>query len=170
VVDYLDLAANGIITFLAVVLGYFLAVRQDRLRDKREDADKKAALMTLFENELSEISDFLEEKGSDAEFPFLYDVWDSAKASGELSLLKTKEFEILSQIYIDLRALNHRVDEYLWLARARMDHPLPDLDSRAAALHTKILANRMGLRKKIISGQETLKLGRYGERKFPEST
>ena len=109
-VDWVEIAVSGVITFVAVFLAYLLALKQDRGRERREEDTERKRLHELFKNELRELVQYIRENKEDTRFPLFYDIWDSAKASGRLSLLTVHEVNQLSGVYVAIRALNHRIE------------------------------------------------------------
>jgi hypothetical protein len=103
---------DGVVTFLAVLLAFVLALWQDRYRERRDDAKQRNNLMDIFSVELYQILIYLRDNQSDIKFPIYYDAWDYAKASGKLALLTREEYGILNSIYVHIRAINHRIEDH----------------------------------------------------------
>jgi len=68
--------------------------------------------MELFKSELNEVAGYLKVNQYDPSLPIYFDVWDSAKASGRLSLLTPSEFKLLGSIYIKIRVINDKVEDF----------------------------------------------------------
>jgi hypothetical protein len=110
--DYLGLALDGAITFAAVFLAFILGLWQDRAKERNETSNLRRELIELFRSELDEVTEYLKTNQDETQYPIYTDVWESARASGRLSLLTNKEFTLLKDIYIDIRAINYRIEDF----------------------------------------------------------
>ena len=118
---------SGVFTFGAVFLAYWLALRQDRSRESRELNAQRKQLLELFKQDLESILKSVKET-TKKEFERVYgDAWDSAKASGGLSLLTNEEYTLLNDIYLTLRSVNDWVDD-IWRLRIEATIHSVDMD------------------------------------------
>ena len=143
---------NGVITFLAVLSAFFLALWQDRYRERREESKDKRGLMDLFKVELYSILMYLQTNQLEIKFPIYFDVWDSAKTSGKLALLTSEEYSLLNSIYIEIRAINDQIQDH----NERLVSRTPGVLTGKENFEAKIFREKGGLMQKIESVRNRL--------------
>ena len=123
----LSIFFNFITEFFAGLFGVLIAFLIQYNQKKRDEQIQRENLCRDLRDELQEIK-----RNMEKETLFFPDIWDSAIASGQLRLLNSDQTRVLTNVYRDVRRIEHdslritEIEEELRLATAKGQQSIMD--------------------------------------------